>query len=219
MVRLKDEVRHVGIGLLLGLLGLIFGLSWVVYLTANHEQIHARLSQASVSSVEEKSVTVPLAGQGEQVSHDDDHAHSHEGHAEGRSAAGPETAGSSATYAHEDKGVTHGAHSSPVMAVAHGRLAKAHAHAMGLGILSIAVSLLLALIPASPRSKTLAAACVGTGGLFYPLSWIIMGMRTTSLGISGAEASVVPLIGLSVGLVGFGLALTLIYVVRWLFKG
>jgi hypothetical protein len=90
---------------------------------------------------------------------------------------------------------------------------------MGLGILSIAVSMLLALVPASPRSKTFAAACVGTGGLFYPLSWILMGMRTTALGISAAEASVLPMVGLSVILVGLGLVLALAFVLRWLLRG
>jgi hypothetical protein len=112
-----------------------------------------------------------------------------------------------------------GHHGSPEMAEAHERLAKGHVHAMGLGILSIAVSMLLALVPASPRSKTFAAACVGTGGLFYPLSWILMGMRTTALGISAAEASVLPMVGLSVILVGLGLVLALAFVLRWLLRG
>lgn len=212
-VIVKDEARQVGVGFLLGLLGILFGLAWVVYLTANHEAIHARLSMAEKSAVMEKSVPGQTEGAPKpDKARKDGHEHSHVGHGSvpDDSGAGHGNAGKAEQSEH--------AHSSPLMAVAHERLAKAHAHAMGLGMLSIAVSVLLALVPASPRSRTVAAACVGTGGLLYPLSWLIMGMRTPSLGVSGSEASVVPLIGLSVFLVGIGLVLTLLYVVRWLLK-
>jgi hypothetical protein len=201
-VRLKDELRHTGVGLLLGLLGLVFGIFWAVYITVNHESIHGWLIQAQSSSIEEKFVLNPgadHAGHGDHAAGQD-----HLEHMGGEPAA--------AVAAPE------GHHGRPEMAEAHARLARAHAHAMGLGVMSIALSLLLALVPASPRSKTFAAACVGTGSLFYPLSWILMGMRTTALGIAGAEASVAPMVALSLVLIGLGLLLTLVCVLRWLLK-
>lgn len=208
--RLKDELRHAGVGLLLGLLGLVFGIFWAVYLTVNHEGIHGKLLRAEASSIEEKFVLNSGAG---HAGHD---AHSgHASHSEPEAARGHSM--------HEGHGGNQSPapdhHGTPEMAKAHERLAKAHVHAMGLGVVSIAVSMLLALVPASPRSKTFAAACIGTGGLFYPLSWILMGMRTTALGSAGAEASVLPMTALSLGLVGLGLLLALANVVKWLMKG
>ncbi|MBI2400401.1 MAG: hypothetical protein HYV23_05000 [Deltaproteobacteria bacterium] len=258
--RLKDELRHVGVGFMLGLMGLVFGIFWAVYLTVNHESIHCRLLRAETISIEEKFVLNSGAGEAGGAGHEGhaaaaDHS-AHSGHAPASEpvAAHDQTGHSGHTdhsghAGHEPEAVVPavdarldeinlmrgeldkikqdmaksasaaGHHGSPEMATAHGRLAKGHVHAMGLGILTIAVSMLLAFVPASPRAKTFAAACVGTGGLFYPLSWILMGMRTTALGSTGAEASVLPMVGLSVILVGLGLLLALVYTVRWLLKG
>ncbi len=212
---LRKELRHSGIGILLGLLCLVFGVSWAVYLTANHDSIHRDLAAAERSALEEKFV---LQGEGGheghgspgheahgEAGHDAHSAHDmHEGH--GQSAQVNEAAASPSAHEH-----------SPVMGEAHERLAKGHLHAMGLGTLTIAVSLLLAFIPAAPRVKTLAAACLGTGSFFYPLAWIVMGYRTTALGEAGAQASVFPMAAFSIALVGAGLLLTLVYVVKWIF--
>lgn len=207
----KDEARQVGVGLLFGLIGVLFGLAWVVYLTANHEGIHDYLSRSAKAAAIEKAAPVSMDAAPEpKAAHKDGHSHSHGGHAKapGNSGAG---------YGNADEAEASGhAHSSGLMELAHERLAKAHAHAMGLGMLSIAVSLTLAFIPASPRLRTVAAASIGAGGLLYPFSWLIMGLRTPSLGASGAEASAMPIIGLSVLLVGAGLVLALVLVARWL---
>lgn len=232
---------------MLGLLGLGFGIFWAVYLTVNHESIHGRLLRAQSASIEEKFVLNSMAGGAGHEGHDSgapvDHsvhaslsepeaARDHTGHAgHGPVAAVPAHDGQieemklmrgELDRIKQDmakKASAEGHHGSPEIVTAHERLTKGHVHAMGLGILSIAVSMLLALLPASPRSKTFAAACVGTGGLFYPLAWILMGMRTTALGSAGAEASVLPMVGLSVILVGLGLLLALVYTARWLLKG
>lgn len=241
-LRLKDELRHAGVGLLLGLLGLGFGIFWAVYLTVNHDGIHSRLLRAESASIEEKFVLNSGTGMAGHEGHEA--ASGHSAHSEHAPAYEPEAAnGHSGHAGHEpaavvDSGMeqmraelaqikqdmvkrasTERHHGSPEMAEAHERLTKGHVHAMGLGILSIAVSMLLALVPASPRSKTFAAACVGTGGIFYPLAWILMGMRTTALGSAGAEASVLPMVGLSVILIGLGLVLAFAYTVRWLLRG
>lgn len=233
---------------MLGLLGLAFGIFWAVYLTVNHEAIHGRLLRAETISIEEKFVLNSGAGEAGHEGHaaavdhsahaghasisEPEAAHGHTGHAgHEQEAAVPAVDGQldeiklmRAELEQVKQGMAksasaQGHHGSPEMAEAHGRLAKAHVHAMGLGILTIAVSMLLALVPASQRSKTFAAACVGTGGLFYPLSWILMGMRTTALGSAAAEASVLPMVGLSVILVGLGLLLALVYTARWLLRG
>lgn len=237
--RLKDELRHAGVGILLGLLGLVFGISWAVYMTVNHEGIHRQLLQAQSSSIEEKFVLNSGAGHAGHDGHSAQapaqaaHDHSgHSGHAEHEpEAAVPASDGQpdqinlmrrELDQIKQDiakRASTQGHHGSPEMAEAHQRLARGHVHAMGLGIMSIAVSMLLAWLPASPRSKTFAAACVGTGSLFYPLSWILMGMRTTALGSAVAEASVLPMVALSLALIGIGLLLALAHTVKWLLKG
>jgi len=207
----RNEARQVGAGLLFGLMGVLLGLVWVVYLTANHEGIHSYLSRAGENAAIEKVDPGQTASAPKpEAAHRDGHIHSHGDH-----ATGPCDSGADNGKAEKAEASGHD-HSSELMAVAHERLAKAHAHAMGLGILSVAVSLALAFIPAPPGYRKVAAACVGAGGLIYPFSWLIMGLRTTSLGVSGAEASAMPLIGLSVFLVGAGLVLTLILVARWL---
>lgn len=220
-LRLKDELRHAGVGLLLGLLGVVFGIFWAVHLTVNHESVHKRLLAAEASSIEGKFVINPAPGEGGHEGHGgqaDGHS-AHSGHDEGPSghSAHPDGAGVEESRSDIAQKAPEGGHyGSPDMEEAHRRLSRAHVHAMGLGMLSIAVSLMLAFVPAPARAKTLAAACVGTGAVFFPLSWILMGMRTTALGAEGAAASVVPMVGLSVMLVGLGLVLALVYLLRWL---
>lgn len=105
-------------------------------------------------------------------------------------------------------------HDSQLMAIAHERLARGHLHAMGLGVLTICICLVLALIQAPPGMKTLASASAGIGGLFYPLAWIIMGFRTPSLGAEAAADSVFPIAALSILLILIGVLLTLFYAIR-----
>lgn len=242
-IRMKEELRHAGVGLLLGLLGVLFGIFWAVYMTVNHDSIHSRLLQAQGSFMEEMFVInsggghAGHAGPDAAVDHsahmghasaEDAQAHdhsAHEGHVNVTEAPADSRVESMQKELDQIKleiakrAPAHGHHATPEMEKAHERLAKAHVHAMGLGVLSIAVSVLLAFLPASARAKTFAGACVGTGGIFYPLAWILMGMRTTSLGIAGAEHSVLPMVGLSVALVGIGLLLAFIYTLKWLLRG
>lgn len=246
-IRMKEELRSAGVGLLLGIIGLLFGVFWAIYITVNHEGIHQRLSQAQGASVEEMFVInsgpggASHAGHGGHESHPDEPGHSgqafhsepahvdvdpeHAGHVEPAQAQAEDHVELMRKELDEIKleiakrAPVNDGHGTAEMAAAHERLSKAHVHAMGLGVLSIVISILLAFLPASARAKTFAAACVGTGGIFYPLAWILMGMRTTSLGIAGAEQSVVPMVGLSVMLVGLGILLVFVYTLKWLLKG
>ena len=98
-----------------------------------------------------------------------------------------------------------GGHDSPIMELAHKRLVRGHIHAMGLGLVTIAISFILAFTSAPDRLKTIAPVLAGIGGIIYPFSWIVMGYRTPSLGSAGAEASVTVIFGAGIALVVMGI--------------
>lgn len=206
--KVREELKPVAIGLLLGLLSVIFGIFWAVYLTVSHEDIHRGLEADASASLEEKFVINSASNGHDHSSHGaekDDIAEQAEANAHDHSAHGTQQ--------------SFGAHESPLMEAAHERLTRGHIHAMGLGVMTIAVSALLAFIPAPLRLKTFASACIGTGGIFYPLAWIVMGFRTTASGMAAAQESVLPMVALSVFLVFAGIILTLIFLLRWMLKG
>lgn len=189
-------VRPVSIGLVLGLFTLIFGILWVVFLTVHHERIHRYLDERGAA---QESAALDSAHVADAHSHHDPPA----------------------AHSHHDKPMAdktesiHGSmHEDGLTAQAHERLRRGHIHAMGLGLIAIAVSLIMAFLNAPNRIKAVASACVGVGGFFYPLAWIIMGFRTVNLGPDGAEQSVLPIVALSVALVLSGIILTLVYLIR-----
>lgn len=199
---MQPFLKPVGAGLVLGLLSLFFGVFWAINLTVNHENIHQRLSDSALSAIEGKFVINSAQGH-------DHAAHDHSSHDHGASSMHADSGGSSAA---EMEGMN--GHGSALMDLAHERLARGHLHAMGLGLLTICVSLLLSLIKAPVKIKTLASACAGIGGFFYPFAWIIMGFRTPSIGAEAAADSVFPITAFSVFLVLAGVLLTLFYTVK-----
>lgn len=199
---MQPFLRPVGVGLVLGLLSLFFGVFWAINLTVNHEKIHQRLSDSAFAVIEGKFVINSAQGH-------DHGAHDHSSHDHGASSMHVDSGGSSA----EEMGGMNG-HDTALMAAAHERLSRGHLHAMGLGLLTICVSLLLSLIKAPVKMKTLASACAGIGGFFYPFAWIIMGFRTPSIGAEAAADSVFPITAFSVFLVLAGILLTLFYTVK-----
>ncbi len=193
-----QQIRPVRIGLILGLLGLLFGLSWIVYITAGHEAIHDTLRAGQAAAVvepegmaanEEHHAGGHANGNGE--AHEDGHGTAYEGEAS------------------EGEGAEEHAHDDSVMEEAHEMLVKGHVHAMGLGLVTLATSLVLALACAPAWIKTVGSVCVGAGGLLYPLSWITMGYKLPSLGMEAAEKAVMPIVGISVLLVLAGLVITI----------
>lgn len=196
---MQSFLRPVSIGLVLGLLSLFFGVVWAINLTVNHDKIHQRLSESAMSAIEDKFVINPASG------HDHGASAMHEH---------PEPTGSASTAGVAERAAGHLGHDTPWMAEAHERLARGHLHAMGLGLLTICVSLMLSLVKAPAKIKTLASACAGIGGFFYPFAWIIMGFRTPSLGPDAAAGSVFPIAAFSVLLILAGILLTLFYVVK-----
>ncbi len=200
---MQSAVKPVAIGFILGLLGLMFGIFWAVYIVVGHEGIHKTLSESGKAAMESKVIVSPPSPEAAR-DHGGSNGHSHDmpkvivkkevkdEHAHG--------------YASE--------HEDPLMEAAHERLTKGHAHAMGLGILTIAVSFVLAFSSASNFVKTFASACLGVGGIFYPFSWIIMGYRTPAMGIAASADSVLPVVAFSMPLVLLGLFITVVYVIK-----
>lgn len=216
---MNKELRPVSIGLILGTVGLLFGILWAMYIVVGHEAIHDRL-RANAAAGHEKPVVHKPAG-GEAGHHEDVRGKAGQGESNGHShkmemPAGGHAHGSAAIEAGSGVPASSG-HDDPVMEAAHERLTRGHLHAMGLGTIAVVMSLLLAFLGGPAWLKTIASASLGIGGLVYPFSWIVMGFKTPSLGISGAQESVLPIVALSVPLVLGGLFITLILILRGIF--
>lgn len=228
----RRELKVVGIGLLLGLLCAVFGVFWAVYMTVYNEEIHRGLSLAERAYIEEIFVLSARGGheahgmgQENGLSHTvarqpyaGDGHHGHEGHDTAYGADGFGAHAGNGAHGGHDYAPVHSVE-SPDMRAAHERLSKAHAHAMGLGALTIGASLMLAFIPVRPWVRALAAGSLGTGSFFYPLALIISGLRTTALGEAGAVQSVFPMAALSVFLSATGLLAAAALLIIWLFSG
>ena len=228
----RFSLRPVILGLLLGLISLVFGIFWAAYITVNHQRIHRTLSESASAALHEKFVVSPVSpaeGHQHHASPEkasagaergksgrdtrDEHARNEHGQNENRkSGRGIKDEGTEAPHSHEAM------HEDSLMEAAHERLARGHLHAMGLGMLSVLVSFIFAFSTAPANVKTFASACLGTGGIFYPLSWIIMGFRTPALGMEAAQESVVPIVALSMLLVLAGLLLCFFYFIRDFFR-
>ncbi len=223
---MNRTIRPVSIGLLLGILGLLFGIFWAMYITVNHERIHAAFSERAGAA---KGRLHAPEEHGEDAGASHDHAGS-EGHDHGAPPHdSTEAHDVHAAHMTDDKSVDEAApadthkhapeHEDPAEEAAHERLARGHLHAMGLGILTISVSLVISLTAAPNVLKTLASACLGVGSLLYPFAWIIMGYRTPSIGVEAAQESVFPIAALSVALALAGLLICLFYLLKGMAGG
>ena len=105
------------------------------------------------------------------------------------------------------EGVGH--HNDPLSELAHLRLMRGHVHWMGLGLVTLAVSAILVLIGGSAILLRTSSLLTGLGSVLYPISWILMGLRTSKVGPALAEASVSVIVGPALILVlgGIGLAM------------
>ncbi|MEK7679259.1 MAG: hypothetical protein AAB356_03605 [Deltaproteobacteria bacterium] len=211
----SQRIKPVLLGVFLGTLCVLFGILWAIYLVVNHDGIHKRF-EADMSAMQTAQQAAQGIGRSERGAlreevHADGKRHMHESAEASADAAKPET--------HRMEGMAASAHHmQDPTGEAHKRLARGHAHWMGLGILAICLSLMLAFLDASPRVKTLGSALIGIGALIYPISWIFMGYKTISLGIEGAQEAALPFVALSVPLVLFGLVICLFYLVRQAFR-
>ena len=100
------------------------------------------------------------------------------------------------------------------MELSHTRLRRGHIHAMGLGTLTILLSLVIAFTSAPDKIKTIVSILTGIGGIIYPLAWIIMGYRTPALGPDAADVSVRFIAGPGIVLVVLGILTTIFFLLK-----
>lgn len=226
-------IKPVRYGILIGLLGLVFGIGWAFWLVLGHERIHRSLEKSIVERKEGHRLIDILGPDNAQANTNAEGVHNVHSHGQ------PST--NEDTHQHEEEGKPlqkdehldmisegqhmmqpgedkhqhgEGMHDSPIMELAHKRLVRGHLHLMGLGLVSAVLSLILGLTGAPPLFKTFASVLTGIGGIVYPVAWIVMGYMTPRLGADGAEAYVTLIAGPGVLLVSFGLISTIIFLLK-----
>jgi hypothetical protein len=214
------QIKPVLSGAFLGTLCVLFGISWAIYLVLNHDGIHERLEQGMKAR---RAATAPALVEKPASNahpHADGAVHEHAAQPKAHNEEDPsqEAHGHNAPLEGKDNDDGHKHHSGNLPEEAHKRLARGHAHWMGLGILSICLSLMLAFLDAPARVKTLGSAVIGIGALIYPVSWIYMGFKTTALGIEASQEAALPFVAFSVPFVLFGLIICLYYLIRQTFR-
>ncbi|MEK7829318.1 MAG: hypothetical protein AAB256_05975 [Deltaproteobacteria bacterium] len=213
---MMDIIKPVRYGILVGLLGLTFGIGWVFYLVLGHESIHKSFEKRAVERKEPHSL-IQLLEPG--------NAHAH----------GPEKVKPRQQDEHADmvkqgermtpiseedksKNTIESAHDSPIMELAHERLRRGHIHGMGLGLVTIAISFIMAFTGAPDRIKTIAPVLAGIGGIIYPFAWIVMGYRTPGIGSEAAAASVRMIAGIGTALVLLGIFTAGVFLLKDIFQ-
>lgn len=213
-----ELIKAVRFGLLIGFFGLVFGIGWAFWLVLGHEGIHQSLEEraAVAAGKNVREDTGPADVRSQTGAPSTQQGHSHKGGARGHGVpeSGAEAMGHEGVSPHFT-----GAHDNPVIELSHIRLTRGHLHAMGLGLVTLAVSLTLAFTTAGGIIKTSVSTLTGIGRLIYPFAWIVMGYRTPSLGPEAAEASVLYIAGPGVALVAFGVLIAAFFVARDILRG
>ncbi len=208
MIEVLKPVRY---GILIGLLGFILGIGWAFFLVLGHESIHESLESEAAHAAS-------IKGDVKSGEHAMSMGHGHMeegGKQDGMEGSSMHGAGGIPSV-HETAHT--GLHDSPLMALSHTRLARGHVHAMGLGLVTVVVSLALAFTSAPGRIKRIVPTLTGAGALIYPLAWIIMGYRTPALGPEVAEQSVVTIAGPGAALVLLGVLTAAAFIIKDIFK-
>lgn len=217
-----EILRPVRYGILVGFLGLLFGIGWALWLVLGHERIHKSLEAMAGTNapiaVSDRAAKKeePEAPKAKVHIHRDGKAHPHgpaesPGMPQSRSQFNDDEARQGMKQSH--------AHDDPVMELAHSRLVRGHLHAMGLGLVTIVISIVIAFTTAGRTVKTAVPVLAGLGGLIYPLAWIVMGYSTPALGPEGAEAYVTMIAGPGVALVLVGILTAAGYLSKDIFSG
>lgn len=230
-------IKPVRYGILIGLLGLVFGIGWAFWLVLGHERIHKSLEKSLVERKEVHSLIDILEpdnarantnakgvhnehSHGQSSNNEDTHQHEQEEkplqkdeHMDMMSEGQHMMKTGEDNHQHSE-----GMHDNPIMELAHKRLVRGHLHLMGLGLVSVVVSLILGFTSAPPLFKTVASVLTGIGGIVYPAAWIVMGYMTPRLGAAGAEAYVTVIAGPGVLLVTFGLISAITFLLKDIFS-
>ncbi|NOR73244.1 MAG: hypothetical protein GQ467_05175 [Mariprofundaceae bacterium] len=97
------------------------------------------------------------------------------------------------------------------------RLLRGHIHFMGLGVLVTALLLITTFTSLNDCWKKALGWSFGIGAVAYPPAWILMGLRTVTLGPEAAEASVMWLFMPAVGLLLLSMSILLaVLMIEWL---
>ena len=220
-----EMIKPVRVGILMGLITILFGILWVMFIKTQHDFLHEVMAEADIDiNIEMPSfVSTAHAGGAGNHSHGDEEEPMTGGndsdHGEHNDMESSVTEPPTKMISTFSNGVTnhHSSSGENLEALAHKRLFRGHIHAMGIGLLVIIVSLILATTVATNEAKFVTSTCLGVGGFLYPLSWIIMGLFTQSFGASEAESSVMVLVGPTVLLILGSIMTTIYYVYKTLF--
>jgi hypothetical protein len=201
-----EVIRPVRYGILIGLVGFILGIGWAFWLTLGHDRIHETLQKKMPRTLQ----IVPAPDQTNKIDRDSTHK---EGMSHNKSEGWFKI-----SPAGEQKVHFKGKYDNPLMEISHKRLTRGHIHAMGLGIVTIIISLILAFTSATYRIKTIASILSSIGGIIYSIAWVVMGYRTPTLGPDGAEASVTTIAGPGVAFISLGIFTTIAFLLRDILK-
>jgi len=193
-----QPVRH---GLILGVLTLILGSSWAVYMATHHEKLHGGF-EAQMAQQQQAHAKADMQAMMQDMGMGDMNMGGLvEGEASSERPSHHDAANETEPHQHkEGAGHAHHAghqhsHSGSLATDAMQRLVRGHIHAMGLGILVCVLLLIVALTSLKDIWKKALGWSFGLGAVLYPPAWIIMGFRTVELGPEAAEASIMWLFG------------------------
>lgn len=204
---MTELIKPVRYGILIGLFGLVFGIGWAFWLVLGHERIHQSLEESVIKGMEQSSIQI--------LEPNSAHAHT-----DADESPKQEVMAHTMEHATEDiqKPYIKAGHDNPIFELSHTRLRRGHLHAMGLGLVTIAVSFILAFTSAPDRIKTIASILAGLGGIIYPFAWIVMGYKTPALGPEGAEMFATKIAGPGVLLVLLGISTAVIFLLKDIFS-
>jgi len=220
MNELKKILSPVHHGLAMGVLAIIFGALWAVYLATHHETLHGGF-EAAESKIKQVEMKEMQANMGMSDMNMGSAAHDH---AAGESAPHSNAQAVSRSAGHSDEHAHAGihearaqhSHSGSLATDAMQRLIRGHIHFMGIGLLTIIMLVLVASTSLKGCWKQVFGWTFGLGALMYPPSWILMGFRTVELGPESAEASVMWLFGPAVALlIGSLIALFCVLIIEF----
>jgi len=188
---IKSSIAHVQHGLIMAILAILLGTSWVVYIATHHEQLHGGFEEqeAQLKQTQMQHLMQDMNMDDMNSIHDHGTA-APAGHSHGITDGGSH---------HHAAGHQH-SHSGSLAKDAMQRLLRGHIHFMGIGTLIAVLLLIVAFSSLKPCWKKTLAWSFGLGALAYPPAWIIMGFRTVAMGPEAAEASIMWLFGPAVAL-------------------
>jgi len=208
-----NTVRH---GLILGIVALMMGGLWAVYMATNHETLHGAFEkqQEAIQQQQAQRMMKDMDMGGMDTMGEAEMGHTHgsgmsENHHESAPDMHQEGGGHGSSAQHS--------HSGSLAKDAMQRLLRGHIHAMGLGVLVCVLLLIVAFTSLKEVWKKVFGLTFGLGAVLYPPAWVIMGFRTVELGPEAAEASIMWLFGPAVGLlIGSMIALLVVLLLEQL---